>query len=221
MKTGIYGGTFNPVHYGHLRAAAEVAEKLGLDKILFIPAGETPFNKPDLEKADHRYKMVKAAIECNPRFQMSALEIKAKGKSYSVDTIKKLRNRYRKSELFFILGIDAFIDLPGWKQPNMIVGLANLVIISRPGYSFASLRSSPYLKGVSDKKLREMDSRNIDMVAFDISENQKGILCNVTAMNISASNIRNLMKSGENINYLLPDSVKSYIISHNLYIDTN
>ncbi len=218
MKIGIYGGTFNPVHYGHLRTAEDVTEKLGLDKTLFIPAGETPFNKPDLEKADHRYKMVKTAIEGNPRFQISALEIKAKGKSYSVDTIKKLRNRYRKSELYFILGIDAFIDLPGWKQPDMIVGLANLVIISRPGYSFADLRSSPYLKGVSDKKLREMDSGNLDMFAFAISENQKGILCNVTAMNISASNIRNLMKSGENINYLLPDSVKSYIISHNLYI---
>ena len=218
MKIGIYGGTFNPVHYGHLRTAEEVAGKLELDKTLFIPAGETPFTKPDLEKAGHRYKMVKAAIEGNPCFQISGLEIRARGKSYSVDTIKKLRSRYRKSELYFILGIDAFIDLPGWKKPNMIVDLTNLVIISRPGYSFAGLRSSPYLRGVPVKKLRELDNGKIESFVFDISENRRGILCNVTALNISASHIRNLMKSGGNINYLLPDSVKSYIISHNLYI---
>ena len=220
MKIGIYGGTFNPVHYGHLRTAEEVAERLSLDKILFIPAGKTPFNKPDLEKAGHRYKMVKAAINGNPYFNISGLEIKASGKSYTVDTLRKLRNRYRRSEFYFILGIDAFIDLPCWKQPGRLVELTNLVVISRPGYSFTELLTSPYLKGVSRKILRELDKRSRKEVIVDISKNSKGILINVAGINISASHIRNLMKSGENINYLLPESVKSYIISHNLYINT-
>ncbi len=220
MKIGIYGGTFNPVHYGHLRTAEEVAERLSLDKVLFIPAGKTPFNKPDLEKAGHRYKMVKAAINGNPHFNISGLEIKASGKSYTVDTLRKLRNRYRKSEFYFILGIDAFIDLPCWKHPGRLVELTNLVVISRPGYSFTELLSSPYLKGVPGKILRELDKRNREEVIIDISKNSKGILINVAGINISASHIRDLMKSGENINYLLPESVKSYIISHNLYINT-
>jgi nicotinate-nucleotide adenylyltransferase len=116
MKIGIYGGTFNPIHYGHLRTAEDVLEILSLDKMLFIPSGETPFDKPDLEKAGHRYKMVKAAIEGNSHFGLSNIEIKARGKSYTVDTIRNLRDKYRDSELFFILGIDAFLDLPGWKQ---------------------------------------------------------------------------------------------------------
>ena len=219
MKIGIYGGTFNPVHYGHLRTAEEVAERLSLDKILFIPAGKTPFDKPDLEKAGHRYKMVKAAINGNPHFNISGLEIKASGKSYTVDTLIKLRNKYRKSEFYFILGIDAFIDLPCWKHPGRLVELTNLVVISRPDYSFAELLSSPYLKGVSRKILRELDKRNREEVIIDIAGNSKGILINVTGINISASHIRDLMKSGKNINYLLPDSVKSYIISHNLYIN--
>lgn len=217
MKIGVYGGTFNPVHYGHLRTAEEVAERLSLDKVLFIPAGETPFNKPDLEKAGHRYKMVKAAIDGNPVFGISGIEIRMRGKSYTVDTIRKLRARYRRSDLYFILGIDAFLDLPGWKQPEKLVELTNLVIMSRPGHFFTDLSHSPYLKEVPGRVLKGLDNGTVIEFAFDISKNRKGILCNVTGLNISASHIRDLIESGKNIKYLLPESVKSYIISHNLY----
>lgn len=217
MRIGIYGGTFNPIHYGHLKTAEDVADMLCLDRVIFMPAGETPFDKPDLEKATHRYKMVKAAIEGNQRFRISGMELKTRGKSYTVDTVRKLGKKYRQSELFFILGIDAFLDLAGWKQPDILIELTNLVIISRPGYTFAGLLSSPYLRDVSKRILRELDKGTRQEFSFDISSKRKGFLLKVTDLNISASHIRKLLKSGKNIKYLLPESVKSYIIFHDLY----
>lgn len=218
MKIGIYGGTFNPVHYGHLRTAEEVAEVLHLDRVIFIPAGQTPFSKPDLEKSTHRYEMVKAAIEGNPRFKISNIEIKTEGKSYTVDTIGKMRDKYQKSELFFILGIDAFLDLQHWKHPDRLVNLTNIAVISRPGYAFTDLADSPYMKDVPKKILRELDGGIRSVVDFDLSLTLRGSLINVTALNISASRIRGLITAGRNVSYLLPESVKSYIISNKLYI---
>jgi len=217
MRIGIYGGAFNPIHYGHLRTAEEVFEMLSLDKILFMPSGRTPFDKPELVKAELRYEMVRRAIKGNRHFEVSDLEVRRRGKSYTVDTIKKLRNIYRDAELYFILGIDAFLDLPGWKQPDVLVRLASLVVISRPGYTFGGLASSPYLAGASRRALQALDKGKINECSFRLYENQKVYLCKVTGLNISASRIRNLITSGEKIKYLLPDSVKSYIISNKLY----
>jgi len=217
MKIGIYGGTFNPIHYGHLRTAEEVFELLYLDKVLFMPSGRTPFDKPGLEKAEHRYEMVRRAIKGNRRFEVSDLEVRRRGRSYTVDTIKKLKKSYRDCQLYFILGIDAFIDLPGWKQPDILARLTSLVVISRPGYTFSGLASSPYLKGASQRILRALDRGKMNECSFGLSEKQKVYLCNVTGLNISASRIRNLVTSGKKIRYLLPDSVNSYIISNKLY----
>lgn len=220
MKIGIYGGAFNPIHYGHLRTAEEVFDMLSLDKMLFIPSGKTPFDKPDLARAGHRYEMVKRAIRGNRRFAVSDIEVKRRGRAYTVDTIKKLTDIYPGSELYFILGIDAFLDLPGWKQPDALVGLTNVVVISRPGYRFADLSSSPYLRDVPGRVLKELDKGVRRERSFDISGDKKGYLCNVTGLNISASGIRQMIASGEKIKYLLPDSVKSYIILHTLYKKT-
>ncbi len=216
-KIGIYGGTFNPIHYGHLRTAEEVFEMLSLDRVLFIPSGVTPFDKPDPVKPEHRYKMVKAAIKGNPRFRISNIELKTGGKSFTVDTIMKLKEKYKERELFFILGIDAFLDLPSWKQPDRLMRHSNMVVLSRPGYSFCDLALSPYLEGVSKRTLKELDKGTRTEFTFKTSTKQKCHLCNVTGLNISASGIRKSIMSGGNINYLLPESVKSYIISNKLY----
>ncbi|RJQ20538.1 MAG: nicotinate-nucleotide adenylyltransferase [Nitrospiraceae bacterium] len=221
MKLGICGGTFNPIHYGHLRTAEEVRDKLSLDKILFIPAGRPPFEKSGLIRASHRYKMVKLAIADNPCFEVSDIEVKMKGKSFTVDTIRKLGEKYKGSELFFILGIDAFLDLPHWKQPDKLVSLTNMIIISRPGYSFTGLVASPYLGEVRKKTLKELDEGRKSVFSFGISGNKKGFLCRVTPLDTSASAVRNLIISGKSVKYLLPDSVESYIISHKLYKDTS
>ncbi len=217
MKIGIYGGTFNPVHYGHLRTAEEVYERLSLDKMLFIPSGKTPFDKPDLALASERYGMVEKAIKGNRNFTISDVETKARGRSYSVDTIKKLIKVYENAEFYFILGIDAFLDLPAWKEPEKLLSMTNLVVISRPGYLFSNISDSPYIGGVSKRVLNDLDKDKLMDYSFHISDAQKGYLLNVTGINISASNVRGLIFKGESIRYLLPDSVKSYIISHNLY----
>ena len=217
MKIGIYGGTFNPVHYGHLRTAEDVYEKLSLDKMLFIPSGKTPFDKPDLARASERYEMVEKAIKGNRHFIISDVETKAGSTSYSVDTIKKLSRIYESADFYFILGIDAFLDLPSWKEPAKLLNLTNVVVISRPGYVFSKISALPYIKEVSKKVLSDLDKDKLTEYSFDISDRKKGHLLNVTGLNISASLVRGLIFKGESIKYLLPDSVKSYIISHNLY----
>jgi len=218
MKIGIYGGTFNPVHYGHLRTAHEVAEAMCLDRVIFVPAGETPFDKPDLVKGAHRYKMVKAAIAGNSRFKISAIETRARGKSYTVDTISSFCDKYKKSELYFILGVDAFLDMPLWKKPDRLAAISNIIVMSRPGYTFTDLSKSPYLKKVPLATLRSLDKGKLDAASFKISRNKNCSLVNVTALDIAASKIRELVREGKNTSYLLPESVKSYIISNTLYV---
>jgi len=217
VKLGIFGGTFNPIHYGHLRTAEEVLEALGLNTVLFIPSGRPPFDKPDLAEAVHRYNMVRMAIEGNPHFKISDVEIRRRGRSYTIDTIKRLRRDFKGAEFYLILGIDAFLDMPKWKGPEEIMSLTNIVIISRPGFRFIDLASSPYLEGIQKKALRELDNAKRAMLSYPLSMDKEAILCIVTGLGISASHIRALIRGGSSIRYLLPESVKSYIISNNLY----
>ncbi len=217
MKLGIFGGAFNPIHYGHLRTAEEVLESLRLHRILFIPSGKPPFDKPDLVAPKHRYNMVKMAIKGNPLFSISDIEIKRRVRSYTVDTLKRLKKEYKDDEFYFILGIDAFLDLQKWKRPGDIIRLTNMIIISRPGFRFTDLISSPYLKGLQKRPLMELDNGSRTEFSYPILKDKKTFLCRVTELNISASCIRELIKESRSINYLLPDSVKSYIISHGLY----
>jgi len=129
VKLGIFGGTFNPIHLGHLRAAEEVREKLALDKVVFIPTGIPP-HRPlsEIVQFPHRYEMVKRAISNNPYFEISDIEGKRKSKSYTVDTLKVLN---KGKELFFIIGLDAFINLNTWKTPERLFQLTHFVVIPR------------------------------------------------------------------------------------------
>jgi len=218
MRIGIYGGAFNPIHFGHLRTAEEVLETFSLDKVVFIPSGRTPFDKPNLAKANHRLKMVEKAIKGNRHFAVSNIEIKSRQKSYTVDTVKKHQGLYPDSELFLILGIDAFLDLPYWKQPLRLINLVNFIVMSRPGYTFSDLYAFPYLQGITKKTLKKLDKGEITELSLDISSTIKLFLRKVTGLGIASSHIRSMVKCSENIKYLLPDSVKSYIISNKLYI---
>ncbi|MBI4839181.1 MAG: nicotinate-nucleotide adenylyltransferase [Nitrospirae bacterium] len=217
MKLGIFGGTFNPIHYGHLRAAEEVRGMHKLDKILFIPSGRTPFKKPELASGRRRYEMTKIAVRGNPSFDVSDIELKRRGVSYTVDTLISLTGKYKSAEFFLILGIDAFLDLPSWKEPDKLLGLANIVVISRPGFSFTDLASSQYFKGVSLKTLRRFDKGDKASMSFKAGAGSKIFLCRITGLDISASGARRLIRSGKSIKYLLPDSVESYIISNKIY----
>ncbi|OGX07776.1 MAG: nicotinate (nicotinamide) nucleotide adenylyltransferase, partial [Omnitrophica WOR_2 bacterium GWA2_47_8] len=135
MKIGILGGTFNPIHVGHLAIAETALEKMGLNKIFFVPC-HTPPHKEDksLTAPSHRYNMVKLAIDENPRFEISDFEIQKKDKSYSIDTVKHFKNVFPKSELFFIIGYDMLDGLKQWKSIDEILKLASFIVINRPEY---------------------------------------------------------------------------------------
>ena len=188
MKIGILGGTFNPIHNGHLVLADEVRQKLALEKILFIPVF-SPVHKEaqDLIPAPERLKMVKMGIRDNPQFEALDIEIRRKGRSYTIDTLKALKIRYPEvKKFFFIVGSDGLAYLDSWKDIEEVMKLAKLVIAARPNYP---LRNLP-----------------------------KGILpVTIESIEVSGFRLRQRIKNGESVRYYLPQEVYKYIASRGLY----
>lgn len=213
-KIGILGGTFNPVHYGHLRVSEEVRERMGLEKILFIPSGNPPLKAVELASAERRYEMTRLAIESNPFFELSDVECRRTEKSYTVETLTALREMYPGKKLYFILGIDAFIEIPLWYHPEKLLELTNFVVVSRPGFSFTRLSSRV---AVDAEAFSALESGNLDVYRTVLENGGEVFLMNVTPLDISATAIRKLVKQGMSVKYLLPESVESFIISHKLY----
>lgn len=216
MKVGIFGGTFNPIHYGHLRAAEEVREKLDLTKIIFIPSMNPPLKNQALLGPEHRYKMTELAIAENRFFEISDIEYKMPGKSYSVHTVEALKGIYRDATLYFILGIDAFIEIPKWWQPERLVSLVDFIIISRPFFKFGTLISSPFIHSNKDD-LERLDKGELESCRLKLKSNREVIALRTSLLDISASEIRSRTREGKSIKYLLPETVESYIIANRLY----
>jgi nicotinate-nucleotide adenylyltransferase len=195
----VLGGTFDPVHYGHLRLAetARDADRLSLDKLLFIPAGQ-PWRKGDrvVSHPSHRSAMLGLAIQGNPAFEMSTLELEREGPSYTVDTLEILREHYPGSELFLIMGQDALADLPNWREPERIVALTWLAVASRS-------TSRP-------ERLTKPESLPPGARARVLS-------LPMEALEISGSGIRESVRRGASIRYLVPEAVRLYIEDHELY----
>jgi nicotinate-nucleotide adenylyltransferase len=217
VKVGIFGGTFNPIHYGHLRAAEEVRERLRMDRILFIPSGSPPLKTKELSKAEHRYEMTRLAILDNPSFELSDMECRRAGKSYTLNTIEELKQAGPDTAFYFILGIDAFLDIPNWWRPDRLVTLTDFIIISRPESRFVDLRVSPYLK-ISQSALKDLDASVTDICTAEIKKDGKAFLVRLTTpIGSSSTVIRTLVRQGKSVKYLLPPNVQSYIISNGLY----
>ena len=207
------GGTFNPVHLGHLRAAEEVAESLQLQQIIFMPAAKPPHKSAaDLVSFDHRWRMLELAVNGNPLFVLSDLEHQRPGKSYSVETLTQLSSQYGgDEELYFVLGLDAFLELPSWKSYRELFKLCHFVAVARPGFAPESL----------DVMLKTQ----VDGGYFFDSEVQGYVHPNqyvvyyreITLLDISSSDIRNLLASSRSVRYLLPDKVEHYIRQQGLY----
>jgi nicotinate-nucleotide adenylyltransferase len=216
MKIGVFGGTFNPIHYGHLRSAEEIRASFDLDRIFFIPSGNPPLKRKDLADADRRYNMVKIAARDNPYFEVLDIESVRPGKSYTVNTLEQLLKNYVNAAFSFIVGIDAFLDIPNWHEPEKILSLANFIVISRPEKSFLDLFHSPYL-GMKKNSLASLDRGEIASITAALPSGKRAILTKVTPIGISSTDIRKCVKKGLSIKYLLPAEVESYIISNNLY----
>jgi nicotinate-nucleotide adenylyltransferase len=211
MRIGVFGGTFNPIHYGHLRVAVDVLEALSLDKIIFVPAGIPPLKAQGLASAADRLSMVTMAVQDNAAFEVSPVEVHRDGISYTVDTLRSIKENNPGSELFFILGIDAFRDMHMWRDVPGMLRMARFVVIGRPGYSFASLNSSEFIT-CPEEELKALDDGSVLSLEYDVS------FLRVTPMEISATGIRERLGQGVSIRYLLPERVESFIISNALYI---
>ncbi len=163
MRLGLLGGSFNPVHNGHLAIARQTREALGLDQILFIPTSHPP-HKPNgsLAPAQDRYEMVRLAIASDPSLAISDVEIRRPGKSYSIDTIRLLQQEYgAQTQLFFLIGLDAFLDFPSWREPLTLLELCPFVVLSRPGLSFRSLSTVALLPPIPYPSLADLDAGRI------------------------------------------------------------
>jgi nicotinate-nucleotide adenylyltransferase len=220
MKIGIFGGTFNPIHYGHLRSAEEVRLISGLDRIFFVPSGNPPLKRKDLTDAGHRYNMVSIAARDNPFFEVLDIESTRPGKSFTVSTLQQLLKDYADADFSFISGVDAFLDIPNWREPEKILSLVNFIVISRPGKSFADLFHSPYLD-LKRTSLTSLDRGGAAPVTAALQGGKRVTLAAVTPIGISSTDIRRRVKKGSSIKYLLPAEVESYIISNNLYREKN
>jgi nicotinate-nucleotide adenylyltransferase len=195
---GIFGGTFDPIHYGHLRSALELLEAIGLSEVRFLPAGSPPHRDVIHADAPTRVALVRAALDGEPRFLLDDRELRREGPSYSVDTLLDLRAEFAHRSLCLIVGMDAFLGLPQWHQWREILELAHLVVAHRPGWQAPQ-------SGTLGELLADRGTGRAD----DLHESRAGrvFIRAVTQLEISSSAIRELVRAGRDPRYLVPEPV--------------
>lgn len=197
-RIGIMGGTFDPVHNGHLIAAEAVREALGLEKVIFVPTGNTAYKSGRTSSGAHRYKMTCLAAGTNKYFCVSSIETEKEGIAYTVDTVKELREKCDKdAELYFIIGADVLEDITGWKDFDRLAAMCRFAAVTRPGYNGCGF--------MAVGKLRE---HGADVCFIE-----------APALDISSSNIRKAVREGRSVKYLMPESVERFMRLHRLYTD--
>jgi nicotinate-nucleotide adenylyltransferase len=197
-KIGIMGGTFNPIHFGHLILAEHAFSFLELHSILFIPTGNPP-HKKDKEIIDkkHRYRMVQLAIEDNSHFDLSDIELNQEGYSYSINTINQLKEENLNTEYYFIIGADSFFQIHNWREPEALLNQCHLVVASRNEYKSDDLMARK-------EELETNYQANIHILPMPKIE-------------ISSSNLRDRVKNGHTIKYMIPKDIEHYIYMNGLY----
>jgi nicotinate-nucleotide adenylyltransferase len=192
------GGTFDPIHYGHLVTAEAARCKFGLDCVIFVPSGHPPHKKDyPVSPTEHRYLMTVLAVVTNTYFDVSRIEIDREGYSYTIDTVKQFREMLPDAELYFITGADAVLEILSWKNMSEILDYCHLIAASRPGYQLGGLKN----------RLKSAVGENINRIHS----------MEVPALAISSTSIRKRVSEGQPIKYLLPESVEQYILKNNLY----
>lgn len=198
-RFALMGGTFDPIHFGHLIIAQEALSQFCLDEVIFIPAGHPPHKRDKIiTPYEYRLAMTKIATESNPYFSISTLENERIGPSYSIDTVKHyIKQLPIGSEIFFITGADAILDIPNWKDYQELISLCNFIAATRPGYSLEKIESS----------LKELPKELVDRIHP----------MKVPLMDISSTNIRENIKKNKSVRYQLPEKVLTFIIDKKLY----
>jgi nicotinate-nucleotide adenylyltransferase len=210
-RVAVLGGSFNPIHYGHLLLADDVLEQLALDRVLFVPAGSPPHKPPTLlAPAADRFEMVRLAIADHPRFAVSDVELRRAGPSYTVDTLSALAAA--GDELYYIVGSETFLDLLTWREPRRVAGLARLVVIPRAGSVFDTEGAA------AQKVLHEIGVEGGFVHAGGAPPPRRGVLIvHATSLPLSASDLRRRVREGRSLVYRLPPAVIDYVRAHGLY----
>jgi len=215
MRLGLYGGIFNPIHRCHLLVAETVRTRLSLETVLFIPAGDPP-HKPhtDLFPAAHRLEMVRLAIAPYPYFHLSDIETRRPTKSYSIDTVREIKRSYpAETQLVFILGLDAFLELPGWKDPDELLAACDFAVVSRPGHLFKSLKNLPVFKSLDPGFFHRLDMGE-EVTELTLTTGRSLWVLQIPPCHASSQDIRMRLRRKESLENLLPPPVESYIVTH-------
>jgi nicotinate-nucleotide adenylyltransferase len=201
-RVGVFGGSFNPIHFGHLLVADEICEALSFDRMLFVPAAVPP-HKPaaELASVEHRYRMTELAVSQHPRFAVSDVELRRRGPSYTVDTLQALRG---EGDLHLLIGSETFLDLLSWREPREVARLARLVVVPRSGEGFEPAAPP------AQKVLYELG-----LSAFGSADGP--VLYRAASLPISGSDLRSRARDGRSLAYRMPEPVSAYIREHGLY----
>ena len=215
-RVGVYGGTFNPIHMGHLRAAEEVAEALGLERVIFVPSAQPPHKRASeadpIAPAAERLAWVRAAVSDNPRFDADALEVERGGSSFAVETLRLIGRKTAPELPVFIIGHDAFVELGTWREPEKLLTLAHFAVTTRPPVAEGSL--AEWLPGVYDGA--------VEIAPDGLSGRHRAAgtwirLLQVSLLDISSSDIRARLREGRSVRYLIPDVVYDAIAASRAY----
>ncbi|MGB3905038.1 MAG: nicotinate-nucleotide adenylyltransferase [Anaerolineae bacterium] len=197
QRIGVIGGTFDPIHYGHLAAAEEARVRMNLERVLFVVAGVPPHKlDEEVTPVEHRLAIVSLAIASNPHFEISRVDVDRPGPSYTVDTISILRKQWgQETEVYFIMGLDSLAELPTWHHPQRLIQLCRLLAVKRPGFETDMAELEASVPGISSRV------EIIDMPEVDIS----------------SSDLQQRVRDGLPIKYQVPEEVERYIMAHELY----
>jgi len=208
MKIGIFGGTFDPVHIGHLRAAEEFGKTLGLDQVLMMVSGVPPHRPAPSAAATDRLKMLQLAVRGNPLLEVSEMELSRKGPSFTLDTVRQVRADVGGSIPYLALGVDAYLEIGTWYKPGDILAEAHITVLTRPGFEMDLVSPiSPEFSG----GYRAQGDLLVHQSGTTLRKVQ------VTSLDVSSSVIRNLAEGGRSIRYLVPEAVFKYIQQNGIY----
>lgn len=213
-KVGLFGGTFDPVHMGHLRAAEEIREYFGLTKVWFIPSALPPHKESShVTPSRHRLEMLRLAVDSNEYFNICEYELKKQTASYTVETLRYLTKIQPGLDFYFIVGHELFCEIETWREYRELFTLSNFIVITRPGFSEDESAELPlalksdFSYDKVEEKVRVYRNKKAKIIAFT----------HIRGFDISSTEVRHLITEGKSIKYLVPDRVEDYIIANNLY----
>ncbi len=215
-RMGLFGGTFDPIHLGHLRAAREVLERFALDRILFVPSFIPPHKeRKGMAPARDRLRMVELACAGEPRFAASSIEVDAGERSYSIRTLERVRALYPGARVFFILGADAFLEIGTWREHERVLDESLFIVMTRPG---ACLEDAAGAVGAALRsRVRAIaEGETVDEALLG---DHRIFLLPIRALDVSSTEVRRRVRAGETVAGLVPEAVGDYIRSHELYLE--